>query len=183
MDLVFKYDLNETCKVLIQEKLDGLDIIYTYTGLGEVKLSCKISDQKREELKTQLGKYGIGIVDNKKELLVQKIKNILTQMAYLDEEDIINKTSIHLTEKLNLSYGYLSNIFTEITMSTIANYIILQKIERAKTLLTKEALTLTEIAHKLNYSSVAHLSNQFKKKTGLTPTAFQRIIEKRKDNN
>ncbi len=181
MELVFRYDINKTCEVLIQEKLDSLGINYTYSGLAEVTLHDSISSELKSSLQKQLAHYGIHLVDDKKEILVQKIKNILVEQTYLDEDDLINKTSIHLTEKLNLSYGYLSNIFTEVTMSTIANFIILQKIERAKTLLLKDELSLTEIAYKLNYSSVAHLSNQFKKKTGLTPSAFQRILLKRKE--
>ncbi len=180
MELVFKYDINKTCEVLIQEKMDSLGIDYTYSGLAEVTLNENISSEVKLSLEKQLAHYGIKLVDDKKEVLVQKIKNILIEQAYLDEDDLLHKTSIHLTEKLNLSYGYLSGIFTEVTMSTIANFIILQKIERAKTLLMKEELSLTEIAYKLNYSSVAHLSNQFKKKTGLTPSAFQRILQKRK---
>ncbi|MBK6264089.1 helix-turn-helix transcriptional regulator [Marivirga sp. S37H4] len=188
MDLIFKYDIHYTCKKIIQEKLDKLGIDYEYTGVSEVKVFEDLSQDRIEKLKSELDYYGINLVEDKKKLLVQKIKNAIVEMIYLDEGDLVNKTSIHLSEKLNLSYGYLSNVFTEETLSTIENFIILQKIEMAKVLLTKEDLSLTEIAYKLNYSSVAHLSNQFKKKIGLTPSAFQRVLEKRKqlkqkDNN
>jgi AraC-like DNA-binding protein len=181
MEMVFKYDLNKTCQVLIQEKMDNLGIDYTYSGLAEVTLNEDISPELKTSLKKELERYGIHLIDDKKENLVQKIKNILIENTYLDENDLINKTSIHLSEKLNLSYNYLSNVFTEVTMTTIANFIILQKIERAKILLIKEELSVSEVAYKLNYSHVAHLSSQFKKKTGLTPSAFQRILQKRKE--
>lgn len=180
MDLIFKYDIHYTCKKIIQEKLNKLQADYTYSGVSEVKLRKELSPQQMEQLKQELAEYGINLVEDKKYLLVQRIKNAIVEMIHLNDEDIVNKTSVHLSEKLNLSYGYLSNVFTEVTMSTIENYIILQKIEMAKALLTKEELSLTEIAYKLNYSSVAHLSNQFKKKIGLTPSAFQRVLERRK---
>lgn len=180
-EIVFNYDINKTCQVLIAEKLDALGIDYTYSGLGEFSINAEISTEQKILLKKQLDHYGIHLIDNKKEVLVQKIKNILIENTYLDENDLINKTSIHLSGKLKLSYSYLSNVFTEVTLTTIANFIILNKIERAKNLLIKDELSLTEIAHKLNYSSVAYLSNQFKKKTGLTPSAFQRILQKRKE--
>lgn len=181
MELIFNYNINKTYEVIIREKMDYLGIKYDYSGFAEVTLKEQLSHETKSALKKQLNHYGIEVVSDKKEILVQKIKNILIELTYLDEEDLIHKNSIHLTEKLNLSYGYISSVFTEVTMSTIANFIILQKIERAKILLTREELSLTEIAYKLNYSSVAHLSNQFKKKTGLTPSAFQRILQKRKN--
>ncbi len=180
MQLIFKYNIHYIFKKIIQEKMDKMNINYEYIGVSEVKLTEYLSEEKFSQLKNELSYYGITLIEDKKKLLVQKIKNAIIEMINLGEGDLVNKTSIHLSEKLNLSYGYLSNVFTEVTLSTIENYIILQKIEMAKDLLTKENLSLTEIAYKLNYSSVAHLSNQFKKKIGLTPSAFQRVLEKRK---
>jgi len=113
--------------------------------------------------------------------LVQKIKDTITEMVN-SEEPLTVKSSVYLTEKLNHSYGYLSNLFSEVTYTSIENFIIIQKIELAKNLIINNQLTLTEIAFKLNYSSVAHLSTQFKNITGITPSAFQRIIAKRRLN-
>ncbi|MDB5229088.1 MAG: AraC family transcriptional regulator, partial [Bacteroidota bacterium] len=122
-------------------------------------------------------------VDNQKSTLVQKIKDTIIEMVWLEEKLPTSKISSYIAEKLNHSYGYLSNLFSEVTYTSIENYIIIQKIERAKQMIIGDELTLTEISYRLNYSSVAHLSTQFKKTTGLTPSAFQRIIKKRRSNN
>ena len=111
---------------------------------------------------------------------VQKIKDAIVEMVYEKDKLPVTTTSIYLADKLNLSYGYLSNIFSEYTYTSIENYIIIQKIERAKKLIIDEEFNLTEISYKLNYSSLAHLSSQFKKITGLTPSVFKRIVNKRK---
>ena len=113
---------------------------------------------------------------------MQKIKDTITDMVWKDENLPNITTSAYLADKLNHSYGYLSNLFSEVTYSSIENFIILQKIERAKQMIISDNYTLTEISYQLNYSSVAHLSNQFKKTTGLTPSAFQRIIKARREN-
>jgi AraC-like DNA-binding protein len=164
-------------------ELEHLGIAYNFLGGSEVALEEKIPDEKFCRLKQNLDKFGICIVDNQKDMLVQKIKDAILEMIYLEEELPNSKTSIYLSEKLNLSYGYITNLFSEQTLTTIENYIILQKIERAKDLIISGDYNLTEISYKLKYSSVAHLSNQFKKTTGLTPSAFQRIVNKRKVAN
>ena len=127
-----------------------------------------------------------GIIDkieDSKKIMVQKIKDVIRDMILNKENDVIVKTSVFLSEKLNHNYSYLSNLFSEVTYTSIENYVILQKIEYTKTLLVKQDLSLTEIAYKLNYSSVAHLSKQFKNTTGITPSAFQRIVAKRKESH
>ncbi len=160
-------------------ELNNLGLDYSFIGGGEVELSKELKSEQFEQLKVNLQEFGIFIVDNPKDLLIQKIKDTIMVMIY--EDELPNaKTSAYIADKLNLSYGYITNLFSEVTLTTIENYIILQKIERAKDLIIRREFTLTEIAYKLNYSSVAHLSNQFKKTTGLTPSAFQRIINKRK---
>lgn len=179
MKLQIKYDINIACKVILQEHLDKLEVPYEITGLGEIDIKGSISNEKYKELELSIKKYGIDIVDNPKNILAQKIKDAIIEMVYLGDELPNEKISVYLASKLNHSYGYLTNLFSEVTYSSIENFIILQKIERAKHLIIEENLTLTEVAWQLNYSSVAHLSNQFKKTTGLTPTAFQRIIKKR----
>ncbi len=161
-------------------ELDHLGIDYAFLGGNEVELKSSIPAGLFCQLKENLASFGISIVDNQKDLLVQKIKDAILEMIYSEENPPVSKTSVYLSEKLNLSYGHLTNLFSEETLTTLENYIILQKIERAKDLIIHGEYNLTEIADKLNYSSVAHLSNQFKKTTGLTPSAFQRIVNKRK---
>ena len=120
------------------------------------------------------------MVENQKSVLVQKIKDTINELV-TSEEPLNVKSSVFIAEKLNHSYGYLSNLFSDVTYTSIENYIIIQKIELAKQLIISNQLSLTEIAYRLNYSSVAHLSTQFKNTTGITPSAFQRIITKRRE--
>ena len=183
MKLQVKYDTHLSCKIILQEQLDKLQLPYTITGLGEIEISENISPEKYTELETNLNRYAIEIIDDPKNIFTQQIKDAIVDMVNMGEANPNLKSSASLSEKLNKSYNYISNIFSEVTFSTIQNFIILQKIERAKQEIVEGKDTLTEIAWKLNFSSVAHLSNEFKRITGLTPTTFQRIIKKRKENN
>ena len=140
-----------------------------------------IHKNKAANLKSKLAPFGFEVVENQKSVLVQKIKDAIIELVYMDDNNNF-KSSVFLAEKLNHSYGYLSNVFSEVTYSSIENFIILQKIERAKQLMLVNEMSLTEIAFLLNYSSVAHLSTQFKNTTGITPSTFQRIIKKRREN-
>ncbi len=180
MKLNFKYDINAICKKIIEEQLDKLQIPYTVLGFAEVEVKDAASNSKLKQLQESLKNYGIEIVETQKSILVQKTKDAIIEMVYLEEKLPNSKTSTYLAEKLNHSYGYISNLFSDVTFTSIENFIILQKIERAKQLITTNELNFTEIAWKLNYSSVAHFSNQFKNVTGITPSAFQRIINKRR---
>lgn len=180
MKLFIKYDINATCKKVLQEQLDKLELSYEIVAFGEVQLNEPISKEKLNLLQVGLSSYGNEILDNHKSVLIQKIKDVIKEMIYSEEKLPIAKTSAYLAEKLNYSYGYISNLFSDVTYTSIENFIILQRIERAKQLITSNDLTFTEIAWKLNYSSVAHFSTQFKNVTGLTPTTFQRIINKRR---
>lgn len=181
MKLHVRYDIHNSCKIILQEQLDKLELPYTLTGLGEIEIKESVSPEMYKELETNLNKYAIEIIDDPKNVFTQKIKDAIVEMVYLDEALPAIKTSAYLTEKLNKSYNYIAGIFSEVTFTSIQNYIILQKIERAKQEIIEGKDTLTEIAWKLNFSSVAHLSNEFKKNTGLTPSSFQRIIQKRKE--
>jgi AraC-like DNA-binding protein len=182
MRLYIKYDLNTTCKTILQEQLKKLELIFTLEGIGELHLDDKISDELLIKLKTNLSKYGIEILENPKSILVQKIKDTIIEMVNLDEEVPPFKMSIYLSEKLKLKYSYISKIFSEIAYTSIENFIILQRIERAKQLIISNELTISEIGFKLNYSSAAHFTNQFKNITGLNPTTFQRIMNKRRNS-
>ncbi len=181
MKIFIKFDFTRTCTKVIQDKLDELDVKYHLMSFGEIEFLEKVSVEKLKSFNQTLNDYGIEIIENQKVILVQKLKEAIIEMVFNEETTINVKSSVYLSDKLGHSYGYLSNLFSEVTYTSIENFIILQKIEYAKTLIIKTDLSLTEIAFKLNYSSVAHLSTQFKNTTGITPTAFQRIIEKRRE--
>jgi len=180
MRLYIKYDINQACRVLLQEQLEKLDISYELLDLGEIEFKEAVPKEKYEDLQKALSRYGIELLDNQKSQLIQRIKDTIVEMVYEKDKLPTSTISSYLADKLNLSYGYISNIFSENTFTSIENYIIMQKIERAKKLIIEDGLTLTEVSYKLNYSSVAHLSGQFKKTTGLTPSMFKRIVDKRR---
>ena len=181
MKLNFSYDGNIAVKAILQEQLEKLDIKYQLLNLGQIEIGDDVCEQSFTTLQTNLKKYGIQIVDNPKGQLIQKIKDAIIEIVY-DKDKFPNITiSQYLSDKLNFRYGYITNFFSEYTHTSIENFIILQKIERAKKLIIEEELTLTEISHELNYSSVAYLSTQFKKVTGLTPSLFKRIVVKRRE--
>jgi len=179
MRINVRIDCNLILRTVLREQLDELDIDYEFCGPGEVLIRQELSEEKKERLVLALGKYGIEIIDDKQLALVERIKAAIDEMLE-HEGEIAEKVSCYLASKLNYSYSYLSGLFSENTFTSIENFIILRKVDLAKEFICNTDLTLTEIAYRLNYSSVAHLSAQFKKTTGLTPTNFQRIIEKRK---
>ena len=182
MKLYIKYDINEICKKILQEQLDKLQLSYALLGYSEVEIREDISTDKLKELYVGLNNYGIEVVESSKNILVQKIKDAIIEMIYLDDKLPSAKISSYLADKLTHSYGYISNVFAEVTYTSIENFIILHRIELAKKLITINELSFTEISHKLNYSSLAHFCTQFKNTTGLTPSAFKRIIIKRREN-
>lgn len=179
MKISIKYDINQAARVILREKMEELGIQYTLNGLGEVEINGTITPELYKELEASIKRYGIEIIDNPKNALVQKIKEVIIDLVYSESKLPDSKISAYIADKMNLSYSYLAKIFAEVTYTSIENFMILQRVERVKKLIIEEKLTCTEVAWKMNYSSVAHLSNQFKKTTGLSPTVFQRIIEKR----
>ena len=181
MTLNLKFDFNAVCRKVLDNILEEQDIKHKIKGFGEVELLGKIAPEKLQQFSDALNIYGIEIVENQKSILVQKIKDTIIDMVFNQDTEVNVKTSSYLSDTLGHSYGYLSNLFSEVTYTSIENFIILQKIEYTKQLIINENLSLTEIAFKLNYSSVAHLSTQFKNTTGITPSAFQRIINKRRE--
>lgn len=182
MIIYLKYDINAVCKKVLEEQLNKLEVPYSIIGFGEFEIKEAFSNEKKNLLLNNLKNYGIEILESQKSILVQKIKDAIIEMVFMEEKLPASKISTYLADNLKHSYGYISNLFSDITYTSIENFIILQKIERAKQLIATNELTITEIAWKLNYSSVAHLSNQFKNATGITPSAFQRIINKRRSN-
>lgn len=170
------------CKMMVKEELKKLDINYNVVELGTVEMPFDISQRQREELKINLLKCGLELLDDRKSILIEKIKNVIIEMVhYLDELPKVNYSE-YISEKLNLDYTYLSNIFSEVKGITIQQFIILHKVEKVKELLLYDEMNLTQISYKLNYSSVAHLSNQFKKVTGLSPSFYKQLKQKRRNN-
>jgi AraC-like DNA-binding protein len=179
MKLYIKYMVCIRCKMVVKSELEKLGLHYKKVDLGEVDIVGEITAQQHDQLKIGLLKSGLELMDDKKAVLIEKIKNVIIEMVhYADEPPKIN-FSDYLSGKLNYDYSYLSNIFSEVTGITIEHYIIAHKIERVKELLLYDELSLSEISYRLNYSSVAHLSNQFKKVTGLTPSYFKALKHKR----
>lgn len=174
-----KFDFNALCKKILDEKLKEHGLKYRLLNFGEVEFYESLTQEQHTIFKKNLEDYGIEIIESQRTALAQRIKDAIVEMVF-SEEMIPVKASIYIAEKLNHSYGYLSNLFSEVSFTSIENFIILQKIEYAKELIINNKQSLTEIAHKLNYSSVAHLSTQFKNMTGVTPSQFQKIIIKRR---
>ncbi|WP_299434201.1 AraC family transcriptional regulator [uncultured Aquimarina sp.] len=170
------------CKLMVKEELKKLGLHYVIVELGIIEVLENITNQQRVQLKRNLSKSGLELMDNKKSILIEKIRNVIIEMIhYTDELPKVNYSDF-ISKKIGYDYTYLANIFSEVKGITIQQFIIIHKIERVKELLIYDELNLTEISHKLHYSSVAHLSNQFKKVTGLTPTFYKQLKEKRKQN-
>lgn len=168
--------------MVVKDEFVKLGISYISIDLGVVEVLEEISEEKIDLLRVNLIKYGLELLEDKKSILIEKIKNVIIEMIHYDEEEITINYSDYISQKLNYDYTYLSNIFSAVKGITIQHFIILHKIERVKELLLYDELTLTEISYKLNYSSVAHLSNQFKKITGLTPTFYKKLKQERDKN-
>jgi AraC-like DNA-binding protein len=168
------------CKMVVREELTKLGLHPTSVELGEVGIGEDISPGQRELIRAALLRSGLELMDDKKSVLIQKIKNIIIELAHYSEEPLIVNFSDYLSGKLNYDYTYLANIFSEVQGITIEKFFIMHKIERVKELLVYNELNLTEIAYLMHYSSVAHLSAQFKKVTGLTPSHFKRLKDKRR---
>jgi len=168
--------------MMVKDELKKLGLHFVIVELGMIEILEDISVEQREQLKGNLLKSGLVLLDDKKSILIEKIKNVITEMIHYSEELPRVNYSDYLSEKLGYDYTYLANTFSEVKGITIQQFIIIHKIERVKELLIYNELSLTEISHKMHYSSVAHLSNQFKKITGLTPTFYKQLKDKRKAN-
>jgi AraC-like DNA-binding protein len=165
--------------MVVKAALKEFGLHYSNVNLGEVDIMENITAEQREQLKIALMKSGLELMDDKKAILIEKIKNAVIEMIHYAEDLPKTNVSDYLSKKLNCNYAYLANIFSEVTGTTIEHFIITHKIEKVKELLLYDNVNLTEISYRLNYNSVAHLCNQFKKVTGLTPTYFKQLKYKK----
>jgi AraC-like DNA-binding protein len=170
------------CKMMVKEELKKLKLDYTSIDLGLVETAEELTQEQHDELKKNLLRSGLELLDDKKSILIEKIKNIVVEMIHYADELPKTNYSDYISEKLGYDYTYLSNMFSEVKGITLQQFIITHKIEKAKELLLYDELNLTEIAEKLHYSSIAHLSNQFKKITGLSPSFYKQLKQKRNGN-
>jgi AraC-like DNA-binding protein len=178
MDKLFiKNMVCDRCIMVVQNEMDKLGIGVKHIALGEVTLEKVLPDEQKDLVSKALLPLGFELIDDRKSRIIEKIKRIIINLIHHSEGEISNNLSDILSRELHHDYNYLSNLFSEVEGKTIEKYFIAQKIERVKELLVYDELSLSEIAFRLNYSSVAYLSNQFKKVTGLTPSHFRQIKE------
>lgn len=166
--------------MVVKSELEKLGLHYSLVELGEAEIEDNISDEKRDQLNNALKKSGLELMDDKKSMLIERIKNLIIELVHYSDYELKINLSNYLSEKLNYDYTYLANLFSEVQGTTIEKFFINHKIEKVKELLVYDELNLKEIAFKLHYSSVSHLSSQFKKVTGLTPSHFRQIKQKRR---
>jgi AraC-like DNA-binding protein len=180
MKLYIKFMVSLRCKMIVMQELHKLGLKYVALDLGMVDILEDITEEQRVLLKRNLLKSGLELMDDKRAILIERIKTVIIEMIHYSDEIPTLNYSDYISEKLEYDYTYLANIFSEVKGVTIQQFIISHKIERVKELLLYDELNLTEIAYKLHYSSVAHLSNQFKKVTGLTPSFYKTLKRKKR---
>ena len=161
------------CKIVVKDELTKLGLTSVFVDLGQVDILEPMTDEQTQLFKVGLLKYGLELIDDKKSILIEKIKTVIIEMVHYEEEEPRMNFSNYLCGKLNYDYTYMANMFSEVMGITIEHFIIAHKIERVKELLVYDELSLTEIAYQMHYSSVAHLANQFKKVTGQTTSHFK----------
>ena len=182
MFIYIKYMVSLRCKMVVKQELQRLGLHYVNVDLGTIEILEDTTKSQRKELRKNLKAFGLILLDNKRNIIIAKIKAVIIEMIHYSEELPTVNYSDYISEKLGYDYTYLANTFSEVKGITIQQFIIINKIERVKELLLYDELNLTEISYKLNYSSVAHLSNQFKKFTGLTPSYFKKLKKQRFGN-
>lgn len=170
----------DRCVMVVREIFAQLNVAIQGISLGEVTLKEAITKEQIENLTEKLEAVGFELIDDKRSKIIERIKNTIREVVHAHEDNLKVNLSDYLAEKVNVDYSYLTSLFSEVEGTTIEKYYIAQKIERVKELLIYDDLSLSEIAYKLNYSSTAHLSTQFKKVTGLTPTYFKTFSDKRR---
>jgi AraC-like DNA-binding protein len=169
------------CQMVVKAELKELGVQYSEVKIGEANIIGDLDPEQLKQLDDALRKSGLQLMDNKKSILVEKIKSAIIELVHYTDDQIKVNLSDFLSEKINYDYTYLANLFSEVKGITIEKFYLAHKIEKVKELIVYDELNLTEIAYKMHYSSVAHLSNQFKKMTGLTPSHFKKLKDKRRE--
>lgn len=180
MKLYIKYMVSRRCKMKVEAELDTLKVAHGIVDLGEVEIEKPMTTQQHDQLKMALVASGLELMDDRKAKLIEKVKLVIIDMVHNMDELPKTKNSVYISQQLDYDYTYIATLFSEVTGTTIEHYIIANKIERIKELLLYDELNLSQIAYKLNYSSVSHLSSQFKKMTGLTPKFFKQLKHKKR---
>lgn len=178
MKIFVKYMVSNRCKMAVKAALKELGLHFIVVDLGEVEIMETLNPVQRLALHQALQESGLELMDDRRAVLIERINNVITEMIHHTEEMPKVNYSEYISQKLGYDYTYLSNVFSEVKGITIQQFVILHKIERVKELLLYEELNLTEISYRMHYSSVAHLSNQFKKVTGLTPSQFKQLKDR-----
>ncbi|MBE0673158.1 MAG: AraC family transcriptional regulator [Bacteroidales bacterium] len=181
MKIYIKYMVSHRCKLMVEEELKKLGIEYQTINLGVVETSNELPSEDLFILKKNLLRSGLELLDDYRSILIEKIKNVVVEMIHHSDELPKINFSDYLSEKLGYNYTYLANLFSEVQGMTLQQFIIIHRIERVKELLLYDELNLSEISYRLQYSSVAHLSGQFRKVTGLTPTFFKQLKRRRRE--
>ena len=180
MKIYIKYMVSNRCKMIVKAELRKLGLHFMVVNLGEVEIMGSISTEQQTLLRNALLHTGLELMEDKKAILIEKIKSAVVEMIHHADDLIKTNFSDHLSQKLKYDYTYLSNLFSEVQGTTIEQFMIAHKIERIKELIIYGEMSITEIAAVMHYSSVAHLSNQFKKNTGLSPSHFKQLKDKRR---
>jgi AraC-like DNA-binding protein len=180
MKLYIKNMVCNRCKMVVKSELEKIGLHSISVELGEVELLQDLKENEKQAVAKKLSLLGFELLDDKISRTIERIKSLIVDLVHHQNEELKTNLSDYLVEHLMQDYSTLSNLFSEVEGTTIERYFIAQKIEKVKELLTYNELTLTEIAMQLNYSNVAHLSNQFKKTTGFTPTYFKQLKEKKR---
>lgn len=175
MKLYIKNMVCNRCKMVVKSEFDKLGYHTTAVELGEVEIKNELTEIEKQNLNIALQKFGFNLIDDKKSRLIERVKTLVVELVHYNNNDLKTNLSDYISSRLNHDYNYISNLFSDVEGTTIEKYFIAQKIEKVKELLVYDELSLSEIAFKLNYSSVAYLSNQFKKVTGLSPSHFRNI--------
>lgn len=181
MKLFIKNMVCARCKMVVREALGNLGINAVSIELGEVLLDGELENHQRQSIRASLQKFGFDLLDNKKSVAIEKVKNLIVDLVQNKNNHLEIKLSNYLSRELNHEYSYISNLFTEVEGTTIEQYFISQKIEKVKELLVYDELSISEMAYQLNYSSVSHLSKQFKKVTGFTPSHYKQLKDKKRN--
>jgi AraC-like DNA-binding protein len=181
MELHIKNMVSNRCKMIVKAELEKLGLHFKNLNLGEVEITDDLSEENNNQLNINLKKSGLALIEDKKDILIENIKNIIIELVHYSENHLKINLSDYISQKLNYDYTYLANLFSEHQGISIEHFFLSHKIERVKELLIYDELNVTEIADRMHYSSTAHLSNQFKKMTGLTPSHYKHLkVKKRK---